>query len=98
MCSDFLAVTLKSNPNLTFYSINAFEAKLNNLTATLNKINKTLQKNISELEAWHTQWLNLEEQLQEVSSVLDNEYDSSATFPDFYRLPDIIKTGNENKN
>ena len=40
------AVTLKSNPNLTFYSINAFEAKLNNLTATLNKINKTLQKNI----------------------------------------------------
>jgi len=89
------AVTLKSNPNLTFYSITAFEGKLNKLTATLNKINKTLQKNISELEAWHTQWLNLEEQLQEVSSVLDNEYDSSDTFPDFYRLPDIISIGKD---
>ena len=89
------AVALKTNPNLTFYSITAFEAKLNNLTATLNKINKTLQNNISELEAWHTQWLNLEEQLQEVSSVLDNEYDSSTTFPEFYLLPDIINTGKD---
>jgi len=89
------AVTLKSNPNLTFYSITAFEGKLNKLTLTLNKINKTLQKNISELEAWHTHWLDLEKQLEEVSSVLDSEFDSDDTFPDFYRLPEIINIGKD---
>jgi potassium-dependent mechanosensitive channel len=89
------AVTLKSNPNLTFYSITAFDGKINKLTITLNKINKTLQKNISELETRHAHWLNLEQQLQEISSVLESEYDSSSTLPDFSRLPEIINTGKD---
>ena len=38
------SVSLRSNPNLTFYAINTFEGKLNKLNIRLNRINKPLQK------------------------------------------------------
>ena len=89
------AVTLKSNPNLTFYSITTFEGKLNKLTIQLSRINKPLQKNINELETWHDHWLELDQKLQKISSVLEGEFESSDAFPEFYRLPEIINTGKD---
>jgi small-conductance mechanosensitive channel len=89
------SVSIKSNPNLTFYSITTFKGKLNKLTTKLSGINKTLQKNISELETWYQQWREIEEQVYEVGSILENEYESNTTFPEFYRLPEIVETGKE---
>ena len=45
------AVSLKSNPNLTFHAINTFEGKINKLNIRINRINKPLQKNINTLES-----------------------------------------------
>ena len=87
------SVSLKSNPNLTFYALNTFEGKLNKLNIRLNRINKPLQKNINELEAWHDRWIEFEQELEQISLRLDSEYESSDTFPEFYLLSDIIFKG-----
>ncbi|NNK58259.1 MAG: mechanosensitive ion channel [Desulfofustis sp.] len=87
------SVSLKSTPNLTFYAINTFEAKINKLNIRLNRINEPLQKNINELEAWHDRWAELEKKLQQISIRLDSEFESSDTFPEFYLLTDIINNG-----
>ena len=87
------AVSLKSNPNLTFHAINTFEGKINKLNIRLNRINKPLQKNINTLETWHDRWAELEIKLQQISSRLETEYESSDTFPEFYLLTQIINNG-----
>ena len=87
------SVSLRSNPNLTFYAINTFESKLNKLNIRLSRINKPLQKNIDELESWHDRWVELEQQLEQISLRLESEYESSDTFPEFYLLTEIINNG-----
>ncbi len=89
------AVALKSNPNLTFYSITTFEGRLNKLNIKLSRINKPLQKNIIELESWHDRWLELDQELQGISSALDSEFEASDTLPEFYRLPEILNIGRD---
>ena len=89
------AVSLRTNPNLTFYSITTFEGKLNKLNIKLSGINKKLQKNINQLESWHEHWNDLDLKLQQIADKLESEYESSDTLPDFYRLPEIINIGRD---
>ena len=89
------AVSLKSNPNLTFYSITTFEGKLNKINIKLSGINKKLKKNINQLESWHKRWNDLDLKLQQITVKLESEYESSDTFPEFYRLPEIVSIGRD---
>ncbi len=91
----WVETSLKSDPNLTFHTINSFEGRLSRISSRLDSINSPIQDNISKLEAWHKKWLASEKKLQETIADFESEYESGDMFPEFYALIDIIAKGKD---
>ncbi len=87
--------SLKSDPNLSFHTINSFEAKIDRLRERIARVDNPIQNNIKTLESWHRKWLAKEKKLQQALDQFENEFESSDMFPEFYSLSDNIAAGKD---
>ena len=89
------AVALRSNPNLTYHDVISFESKLIRVKRQLTEINIPITSHIQTLETLYKNWLEKEQQVEEVIEQIEQDSELDEPLLDIEELRKTIKTAKD---